>query len=60
MREADRLPDWLVDGLIEEEDKHTEKQAGPKFLWQKVDTGGRSMLVRSAEKKRSIPIRRLV
>lgn len=60
MRETDRLPDWLVDGLIEEEDKQTEKQAGPKFLWQRTDIGSTSMLVRSAKKKGSIPIRRLV
>ncbi len=58
MRLTDRLPAWLVEGLIEEEDGQPKKQAGPKSLWQKVDTGDISVLVRSAKKKRSMPIRR--
>lgn len=60
MREIDCLPDWLMVGLSEEEDQPTEKQAGPRSLWQRVDAGDMSVLVRSAKKKRSIPIRRLV
>lgn len=60
MRESDRLPDWLIDGLLEEEGEQTEKQAGPKSLWQRVDARNMSVLVRSARKKSSVPIRRLV
>ena len=60
MREADRLPDWLVEGLVEEEDEQTTKQASPKSLWQRVDTGNTHMLVRSAKKKSGMPIRRLI
>lgn len=58
MRFTDHLPAWLVEGLTEEEDAQPKKQAGPKSLWQKIDAGGTSVLVRSAKKKSSMPIRR--
>lgn len=60
MREVDLLPDWLVEGLVEaEQDEKGTKQGGPEGLWQKVDAKGKSILVRSAKKKVSVPIRRV-
>lgn len=63
MREVDPIPNWLTNGLVAVEKKEEgkeQKQGGPERLWQKVDTGGQSMLVRSANKqKRSIPVRRV-
>lgn len=65
MREVDRIPDWLVTGLVEgdkEDSDGEQKQGGPEGLWQRVDSGGQPVIVRSANKQKpgeSIPIRRV-
>lgn len=62
MLETARIPDWLVDGLVEAEsdDGKKEKQGGPSKLWQKVDADGSPVIMRSARKTSSIPIRRVI
>jgi hypothetical protein len=61
MRDVDLIPDWLTEGLVEtEKDKEKERQGGVDQLWQKVDVGDVSMIVRAAKRKSSsIPVRRV-
>jgi hypothetical protein len=54
MKEVDRIPDWLVEGLSKK--KLGEGNVTP--FWQKINVGDRSLIVRVAGRKvvGSIPV----
>jgi len=59
MKYTGAIPGWLTEGLIKEEEvEKTEGVTERMGLWQKAEVDGKAVLVRTAKKQTSIPIRR--